>query len=144
VRTEGVPTTAPCRLLRQISRPSPKPPRRCGRPLATTNAPEHGINEDEGTGRFGKSECKVNGDRSNPRLSDDVSPINSQVFKERFKVVGLGVALIRGRYRPTRAPHVVAHDLIMLGEGSNLVVPHAGVEGESVDEYKGCPDPAIL
>jgi hypothetical protein len=68
------------------------------------------------------SECKVNGDRSTPRLSDDVSPINSQVFKERFKVVGLGVALSRGRYRPARAPHVVAHDLIMFGEGSNLVV----------------------
>ena len=42
---------------------------------------EHRINEDEGTGGLGMSECKVNGNRSTPRLPEDVSPIDSQVFK---------------------------------------------------------------
>jgi len=68
-----------------------------------------------------------------------------EMIEECSEIVGVGVTLPKSREGGlTVASQVVTNDAVMFGEGLELVVPHTGVEGETVDQNQRRPRPRYL
>ena len=102
----------------------------CSSPLP---AADHSIDEHQRPRRLRMGEGEVEGDLSPEGQPDDRRWLHAEGGEERLQVVRVAVRSL-GRRGSPEAAQVVAEDAVALGEGDELVVPHARVEREAVDE----------